>query len=383
VSNPFPSFEGESHPPRLLFEEARTEKQIFLPVHLAVIVRLLVVDDDAVFRDELGELLTQDGHQVVTSPSVPKALAELERQDFEVIFTDLKMPRQSGLELLKEVRHRWPRTMVVMITGFATVDTAVAAMKEGAFDYIRKPFQLAQVQQTLKLVEQELRFQGPDTSPPNLDGLIQRWIRDEHREVLLLTDRSVAPRPHLTSFPLDAKDLSRIRDVVDSTLRENARVGILLESADELLLHHSRADVLAFVEDLRRRVQGHGALVVTYDPRRTASGDVIDLRAALVAPETRTTLEALANPIRRAVLQRAARGPCSFMEAMHAAGLEDSPKLSFHLRKLVDDGLLLHLEEEYKLSPQGREAVRLLAELDSIPSAAASGNAVIPSVAGT
>jgi ActR/RegA family two-component response regulator/DNA-binding transcriptional ArsR family regulator len=344
-------------------------------------VRLLVVDDDAVFREELSDLLIEDGHQVVSSPSVPKAIAELERQDFDLVFTDLKMPRQSGLELLKEVRHRWPRTLVVMLTGFATVDSAVEAMKEGAFDYIRKPFHLAQVQQALKLAEQEFQFQGPGAPSPEPAALVNSWIRKDGREVLLVTTRSVRPQPHLVVFHPESDDLTRIRDVVDPFLAAHSKVGIVVEGADQLLLHHRREDILHLFEDLRARVEGHGSLVVTFDPQHTSPADVTDLRAALVAPGTRVTLETLANPIRRAVLRRAAEGPCSFMEAMHAAGLEDSPKLSFHLRKLTDDGLLIHLEGEYRISPLGKEAVRLLGEMDTLSSSARSGNAVIPALA--
>ncbi|MCI4369577.1 MAG: response regulator, partial [Thermoplasmata archaeon] len=103
-------------------------------------MRLLIVDDDAVFREELSDILRDDGHEVHSAPSVPKAIEELEREDFDAVFSDLKMPRQSGLVLLRDVRQRWPQTLVVMITGFATVETAVDAMKLGAFDYIRKPF---------------------------------------------------------------------------------------------------------------------------------------------------------------------------------------------------------------------------------------------------
>ncbi len=340
-------------------------------------MRLLVVDDDAVFREELGDLLTQDRHTVVTSPSARKAIEELERQDFDLIFTDLKMPRQSGLDLLREVRHRWPRTLVVMITGFATVDTAVEAMKEGAFDYIRKPFQLPQLQQTLKLAEQELHFEGPGSSLSNPDSLVKRWIAEEHREVLLITARTVRAQAHLTVSPLDADDFTRIRDLIDPFLATHARAAILIEGAESLLRQHRREDVVALMEDLRGRAEGHGPIVVTLDPHRTSSADVADLRAALVAPGTRATLEALANPIRRTVLRRVAQGPCSFMDAMQAAGLEESPKLSFHLRKLVDDGLILHVDEVYRISPRGREAVRLLGEVDTLSSSVRVGNAVI------
>ncbi|HUI38880.1 MAG TPA: winged helix-turn-helix domain-containing protein, partial [Thermoplasmata archaeon] len=80
-----------------------------------------------------------------------------------------------------------------------------------------------------------------------------------------------------------------------------------------------------------------------------------------------------------AVLRRAAEGPCSFTEAMKAAGLDDSPKLSFHLRRLVEDGLLAHQGDEYRITPRGRESIRLLGEIDAM---AAFGNTVLPTSSG-
>ena len=71
-------------------------------------MRLLVVDDDAVFREDLAELLRDEGHEVAVAPSAPKALEALTEGEFEVVLTDLKMPRQSGLDLLRVVRQRWP-----------------------------------------------------------------------------------------------------------------------------------------------------------------------------------------------------------------------------------------------------------------------------------
>ena len=112
-----------------------------------------MVDDDAVFREELAELLRDERHEVTACPSVPKALEELAHGEFDAILSDLKMPRQGGLDLLREVRARYPSTPLVIVTGFATVETAVAAMKSGAAEYIQKPFKIDQVRDVLQHLE--------------------------------------------------------------------------------------------------------------------------------------------------------------------------------------------------------------------------------------
>ena len=339
-------------------------------------MRLLIVDDDAVFRQELGDLLQEEGNEVQTAPNVPKAVELLEGQDFDVVFTDLKMPRQSGMELLRDVRSRWPRTLVVMITGFATVDTAVEAMKIGAFDYVRKPFRLDQVHEVLELAHQEFQFQG-NSDGPNVDSVVRAWLSRGPMEVLQVSDRPVRPVKGVTVVPLEPAEPSTIRDVVEAFMGPRPRAGLVLEGAERLFQGHRRQDVLEFVGRLRQRMEGKGPFLVTFDPKRLSADDARDLRGAVVEPATRATLEALSSPLRRAVLRRAAAGPCSFTEAMRAAGLDDSPKLSFHLRKLVEDGLLAHQGDEYRITARGEESIRLLGELDAGAGIGLTGNAVL------
>jgi ActR/RegA family two-component response regulator len=344
-------------------------------------VRLLVVDDDPVFREELAELLEADGHTVRSAPSVPAALEALEAEEVELVFTDLKMPRHGGLELLKEVRKRWPETLTVMVTGFATVETAVEAMKLGAFDYLRKPFRIEQVHQILELARQEEKFQGGGSAPGALDALVRRWIDRNGLAVLQLTDRKIASRAGLDVVPL-AGGAAGARDALEAFLGRHEKAGVVLESVDRLFDDGRRNDLLEFVETLRTRLEGHGPLVVTYDPARTPEWTAQDLRATLVGLRTRTALEVLSNPIRRAVLRRSGAGRISFMQAMEAAGIDDSPKLSFHLRRLVDGGLLGHADQEYRITPRGEESLKLLARMDAIASGDDASNAAIPQRAG-
>ncbi len=328
-------------------------------------MRLLVVDDDAVFREELAELLRDDRHEVTVSSSVPKALEELAAGEFDAILSDLKMPRQGGLDLLREVRAHYPATPLVMVTGYATVETAVAAMKAGAAEYLQKPFKIEQVREVLGHLEQESRFLAGGDHPPGPDALARDWSR-EGDAVLHLTTRAVRASPGVTVEVPDLKNPSAIREQVVAFLAGHPKAGLLLEDVDRLLAHHRREDILAFLDDLRSRLEGRGPLVVTFDPRRISAASARDVRAAVSGPATRLTLETLANPVRRAVLRRAADGPCSFTEALKAAGLEDSPKLAFHLRRLVDDGLLAHEGENYRITPKGKEAVHWLGEMDSL-----------------
>jgi DNA-binding NarL/FixJ family response regulator len=335
-----------------------------------------VVDDDAVFRVELCDLLDDEHHVAVPAGSVRKAVEELEQAEFDVILTDLKMPRQNGMELLKEVRHRWPRTLVVMLTGFATVETAMEAMKLGAFDYLRKPFRAEQLRETLRLVAQEREFESPAEAYRDPGQVAKSLAASGLHEVLFLGETT--PEPHLHVESLDPQNLVGISERTESFLSEFPNGAVVIAGVERLLEHHRVEDVVALLDRLRKDLAGHGPLRVGFNPRGVSPSVAIALGNAVSTEETHAAIEALANPIRRKTLQRLSEAPATFGEAMQAAGIDDSPKMSFHMRKLVDAGLVAHLSESYRLTARGEAGVRLLTEATFLPPAGDSENLAFP-----
>jgi DNA-binding NtrC family response regulator len=102
--------------------------------------QILIVDDEEIMRQSLTDWLKEDGYEVIAVEDGFKALELVQRENFDVMLVDLKMPKMDGLEVLREVKRLKVDVPVIIITAYATVDTAVAAMKEGAYDYIVKPF---------------------------------------------------------------------------------------------------------------------------------------------------------------------------------------------------------------------------------------------------
>ena len=107
--------------------------------------RVLVVDDEESIRNVLKQALADDGQQVSVASSGEQALDALSQSDIEVMLLDIRMPGLSGLDVLSKARDRWPDTCVIMVTALADVSTAVGAMKQGAYDYIAKPFDINNV----------------------------------------------------------------------------------------------------------------------------------------------------------------------------------------------------------------------------------------------
>ena len=111
---------------------------------------ILIVDDENNIRRVLAAMLKREGYEVTAAADGEQALAVLQKLPVSVVVTDLVMPRVGGMELLKQVVADWPDIPVIMITAHGSVDSAVAALKAGAFDYITKPFDQEELKKVIE-----------------------------------------------------------------------------------------------------------------------------------------------------------------------------------------------------------------------------------------
>ena len=120
-------------------------------------IRIMVVDDEAAMRESLAGWLTKEGYQTVTAGSGPEALSLQKDCPSDLWLVDIKMPGMDGLELLQKVKIDWPQILVIMITAYGSIESAVEAMKQGASDYLLKPFD---PEHMLLIVEKLLKQQA-------------------------------------------------------------------------------------------------------------------------------------------------------------------------------------------------------------------------------
>jgi CheY-like chemotaxis protein len=319
-------------------------------------MRILLVDSDPEFRQELAGLLRDSGHSAVAVPNTAEAISTLEHGEFDAMFTDLRLGRQSGIELLGQAKEKWPRMIVVMITGNATVETAVRTLQMGALDYLRKPVTPEHVERVLALVGQQLALRRAGAKPLDPGQYASALAAEGGYEVLL-----IAPPPvritaeRVRHIPLDPDNPSGIRTVVREFVEPRDRAAVVLAAVEELLARHREEDIAALLEGIRATLEGKGPLAVGFDPDKITATGALAVRASIVSADAHTTLESLASPVRRLVLHRLAGGPCSFTQAMEAAHLDDTSLIAFHLRKLTESGLVTHLaRERYRLTPPGK-----------------------------
>ena len=125
--------------------EKRDEDVTATTSDLPLKLRILIVDDDKKLLSLLESLLLEEDHEVITCQTGLEAIERCREEAFDLLISDLMMPGASGIEVLKESRKTQPDCLVIIITGYASLETAVEAIREGAYDYITKPFKLEEL----------------------------------------------------------------------------------------------------------------------------------------------------------------------------------------------------------------------------------------------
>jgi len=171
--------------------------------------RILVVDDEKIVLKSCERILSEEEYDVQTVLTSAEGLQRLNNETFDIVLTDLKMPEINGMEILKRVMESYLDIVVIMMTGYSTVRTAVAAMKLGAYDYIPKPFTPEELVEAVDRALEKKR-QNNEQIYPRVEQL---EIRDRLHELLGKSEKmqevyqlikKVAPEPRSESSPITA-----------------------------------------------------------------------------------------------------------------------------------------------------------------------------------
>ncbi|MBL0312763.1 MAG: response regulator [Holophagaceae bacterium] len=176
---------------------------------------ILLVDDEGIVRSTLREALAKNGYIVEEAESGEAALAMVAKKHYPVILTDLKMPGISGLELLSSIREKDPSSLCVIITGFATMDAAIDALKKGAYDFIKKPFQTLELQVVIdRALDHARLMKKVENYQADLESRVmtRTWeLHAFHEEVLRLNALLLAAQNEVELEPLVKPFLDHLR----------------------------------------------------------------------------------------------------------------------------------------------------------------------------
>jgi DNA-binding NtrC family response regulator len=148
---------------------------------MASTVRILVVDDDEITCNLLEEVLSKEGYTVRKALNGREAIEQGEKRTFDVVLTDIRMADVDGMEVLRAYRQRSPETVIIMMTAFGSIETAIRAIKEGAYDYVSKPFKLDEIKLTIqrsleqkRLLEENLHYRQELITKYKLENIVGR-----------------------------------------------------------------------------------------------------------------------------------------------------------------------------------------------------------------
>ncbi len=351
---------------------------------------ILVVDDDETVVEAVEAALESKDYRVISANSGEEALKKFEESKVDIIVSDIKMPEINGLELLRKVKERKPSTRVIMMTAYASVDSAVEAMREGASDYIRKPIEVKDIRTTILGAVENLELEhfkektsklvkgrGEEKPYQTFNELIKKGKKglciskndyeevrksegiDEDIDFVKLSEDETSP-----------DDLNELEEIIRDKISDYGSLVILIDSLDYLLESNSLDEVKKFVNGLEKDIVGkNSTLIISGDPDEIDEEYQEELEYMASDMPARVISDSLSNHIRRKVITQLDKqdGGVTFTSLSKKTGIDDSPKLSFHLRKLESKGLIKKDEEKrYYLTEAGENAAETLEKLREI-----------------
>ena len=211
---------------------------------------ILIVDDERTTRLSLSEIFSLRGAITETAANGEEALELIHSTEFDLIVLDIKMPGISGLQVLENVQQIWPGTICVLLTAHATVDSAIRALRQGAFDYILKP---AQPKTIIEIVERGLGRRQEYLRRQSLVGLMEQTVE---------AFKTTSGQPASPSAPRVDESVYRAGDLAVDLLRREARLGdrsleLTPTEFDTLVYLIRNAERVVSCRDLVKAVHGY------------------------------------------------------------------------------------------------------------------------------
>jgi CheY-like chemotaxis protein len=349
--------------------------------------KILIVDDDSVTRKNLSELLRGFGHDVFAVKSGEHAIKSLEEEDYDLALVDLKMPKMNGIEVLKAIKAIKPSLYVVIITAYASIETAIEAMKLGAFDYIRKPFKSKDLKVIINNIIEEKRFEKSlieqKSIKPEKDVFASFLRQSKGKKAMGLSiekPKDILEKFAFRDIPLywittkgkgkkciRPDEMNKIYKLINSFIKRNREAVVLIHGFEILIKNNSKKDLNNFLEKLNENInKNNSTLIISANPDYIDKEDLFELEDVLSGNYTQQMSEALANPIRRDVLRYLAQVErAGFTQILKNIPENDSAKFSFHIKKLSSYDVINKDDKgTYSLTKRGINLISILKNIE-------------------
>ncbi len=359
-------------------------------------MKILVVDDDITFLDKMEKHLELDNHSVVTSISSTEALEQLQQAKFELVLTDLKMPDLSGLDLLKTARQQGNDSIFIVITGYGTIESAVDAVKSGAYDYLLKPFELSLLKEKIKQVEDELRFRESIKIPHILDRLTKLEdfdlssfkddfpppflvISDKNPEFIIQKYALNPATPLWLSFDEEngtilLSKLNSLKSRIENFTVQNSKGTIILKGIETLSRFHDWDSIKQFLHYIQTEVLSSKLTLLiliekSYPLPSLSPVLYYDALSSFVSTAFDKIVEIISHSVRKNIillLKTQDDLVLSFNEILKKLAIGSSSILAFHLKKLVKEEIITKEKSSYSLSSKGQYIANVINILEKL-----------------
>ena len=360
-------------------------------------MNILILDDDQYFLDRMKTLLELENHSTTATTSWKEALQRSHQFKFDLIITDLKMPKLSGIEFIKKVKKIQNDSIIIVITGYGTIESAVEAIRSGAYDYLRKPFdysilkgKIQEIEKNQKLKEkikfhvinEELRDQlvhDPDFSNSIEEPYL--LISDENPNVIAEKYNLIDSTPIWLNFNREngepfLSSLENIKEEVDNFTRDNQKGTIILKGIENLSRNHNREKIYEFLVYIQTTVLPNKIqflILVEKEKISFKNHKTENLLSDLINTALEKIIEIITHPLRRKTILLLNTGQgLSFHEIISELEIDSSPVFAFHLRKLVKEEILVKQKiaqsasHKYNLSLKGIYLAEIIQILEKI-----------------
>jgi len=353
-------------------------------------VRLLLVDDDKEILDQMSKFLERRGFNADTASSGQKAINRIDKEEYDLVITDLKMPRISGMDVLAAVKEKSPSTYVMILTGYGTIETAVNAMKIGAFDYLSKPFKMKDLLEKVDLVRKEMKlrkdikriklieeFKGVDY----IDFLREYNI---DRPMLLITSKDPSKivekfdieQPEMVWLSNEESDISippkklvLLKDKIKSYTNRNEIGIIFIQGLEELIDLHGWNNIKRFLYFISNEVTKEGfQIILTVRPETLDNSAIREVAGLMARDFVKAVGDSLSNRARVGIVSLlSTENELTFTNIKTKLKVVNSSALAFHLKKLLkEDFIYISGDKKYKLSEKGAKFSELIRNIEDV-----------------
>lgn len=354
-------------------------------------MKILVVDDDECFLDRMKTVLELDNQSITIATSGNEALNKVRQFKFDLILTDLKMPDLSGIELLKKAREMGNTSIFIVITGFGTIESAVDAIKAGAYDYLLKPFKFPILQEKIREVEQDLllreKLKFSKIEESNVDNSDFKSIKggleppflvisDQNPETLIKKFNLIEVIPiwlnsEKWSEAISQPNLDVLKSTIVDYVENNSKGTIIFNGIEKLTQIQNWENIQEFLIFVQTEIRNlHIQLIIMIEDRngQTQNNQILSF---LTTPAFDKIIELISHPIRKNIINNLKfEHEMTFKKIVQRLSIESPSVLSFHLRKLVKEDILIKTKNFnttiYYLSSKGAYLANIIFILEDL-----------------